>query len=1187
MDKLLQHVQELRPFPVCHVSQELTFQLTDIVVDDLYRSPKNLHLAITNVPYISIDSEDKWSGLYSAYLFGVTQSGTSICCRYSGFKPWFSIEIEKREEESMIRRNIHQSLGHNINDVQMTVYNQYNAYGWTPDDNDVTKTKQVKYLRINYSKSLTKNFLLHRNGLIRDYYRKGKIIDAKTDPAQQFLMQIGVSPMQWVTVISTKVHPIESRYTSTEIEVDCESIQLNPTISSIAPLLIASFDIEVYSSLGTMPNFNNEKDIITTISTVFSRYGNNNTQSKTITLSIDGVRNIDEIREMNDDFKEDQFSYSATSSSVIFFFPTEKELLLGFRDLILLTHPTILTGFNTSGFDNLYIEGRSVYLKLCPPSIPHVVCINSNDNLKKLKRDYFYLVSEESTKRDEDEEDDDDTDENSIHTRVRQENQSKEQTHQLAYEIERQFHYLPTLSRMQFWGVFLHDRTPLYRKQLSSAALNLNILYLRRWKGIIDIDVYLMMKFYEKLNSYSLESVTHHYFPEETSHAKKVLVDPSWKKTTMEACSVFIGGNQYLQDILNKICQMQEGTREADRECQKFKISVSDIFKNEVSLQRRQFIEKSCHDLAVIWGTDNYKRLFEMVRRGNRSEFIEISSYCEIDCQLVIQILYKSNLILRISKGAEVSKTLPKYFVICGQQQKVYNQLMWFCHRENYALNKKAIPNETPPERDENEVEEDEDSYEGAIVIEPKAGYYENPVAVFDFASLYPSIIQAYNFCPSTLILDQSILLRSDIQNALATNRMSIIEIEGNIFIQHIQGIIPRILVQLIQERKRIKELMELHPEMWELYDNWQRNVKIMANSVYGFFGVNETIAKYPCLPVAVCTTSKGRELITMMKTKIEEMGYDVIYGDTDSVMVHIPLENREISEVFAQCSEIGQRLNSQLPSTIRLMLEKIFFPFFLLMKKTYVGLKYEMGKQEGKMELKGVEPVKRNHPPFIQKTIGDLFESIVHYQNPVDAYTNLRQAIANLIDGKISYEDCTFTVTRNKEKPGLIAFEVVKKMELRREIDIPGPGNRIRYVVCFNPFHEKVSDRVESSEFAEVSNMPIDRKHLLMKGLFNGVLRISNAMGPKFPPVCSLFEVAQQIIESHERKMQNGGSTVDSFFSASSTSYEQRTSTDRLPTWDECFSLSERSKLQKKKCRKKEEKKNEMSHKNVMNFFK
>jgi len=45
-----------------------------------------------------------------------------------------------------------------------------------------------------------------------------------------------------------------------------------------------------------------------------------------------------------------------------------------------------------------------------------------------------------------------------------------------------------------------------------------------------------------------------------------------------------------------------------------------------------------------------------------------------------------------------------------------------------------------------------EGKYEGAVVIEPTRGFYTDPVATLDFASLYPSIMMAHNLCYSTLI---------------------------------------------------------------------------------------------------------------------------------------------------------------------------------------------------------------------------------------------------------------------------------------------------------------------------------------------------------------------------------------------------------------------------------------------------
>jgi DNA polymerase elongation subunit (family B) len=46
-----------------------------------------------------------------------------------------------------------------------------------------------------------------------------------------------------------------------------------------------------------------------------------------------------------------------------------------------------------------------------------------------------------------------------------------------------------------------------------------------------------------------------------------------------------------------------------------------------------------------------------------------------------------------------------------------------------------------------------DDGYEGAIVLEPKCGLYlDKPIAVGDFASLYPSSMLSENLCPSSKV---------------------------------------------------------------------------------------------------------------------------------------------------------------------------------------------------------------------------------------------------------------------------------------------------------------------------------------------------------------------------------------------------------------------------------------------------
>ncbi|QHN96190.1 DNA polymerase delta catalytic subunit [Arachis hypogaea] len=48
-------------------------------------------------------------------------------------------------------------------------------------------------------------------------------------------------------------------------------------------------------------------------------------------------------------------------------------------------------------------------------------------------------------------------------------------------------------------------------------------------------------------------------------------------------------------------------------------------------------------------------------------------------------------------------------------------------------------------------------TYEGATVLEARAGFYEKPIATIDFASLHPSIMMAYNLCYCTLVTPEDV----------------------------------------------------------------------------------------------------------------------------------------------------------------------------------------------------------------------------------------------------------------------------------------------------------------------------------------------------------------------------------------------------------------------------------------------
>lgn len=140
-----------------------------------------------------------------------------------------------------------------------------------------------------------------------------------------------------------------------------------------------------------------------------------------------------------------------------------------------------------------------------------------------------------------------------------------------------------------------------------------------------------------------------------------------------------------------------------------------------------------------------------------------------------------------------------------------------------------------------------DEQFEGATVIEPKRGYYNDPIATLDFSSLYPSIIMAHNLCYTTL-------LNRDKQNKykLDNDDVTVTPLESKFIKATVRkGILPEILENLLSARKAAKAELkkETDPLKQKVLDGRQYALKVSANSVYGFTGAQ--MGKLPCLEIS------------------------------------------------------------------------------------------------------------------------------------------------------------------------------------------------------------------------------------------------------------------------------------------------------------------------------------------------
>ncbi|THC96995.1 hypothetical protein EYZ11_003551 [Aspergillus tanneri] len=242
------------------------------------------------------------------------------------------------------------------------------------------------------------------------------------------------------------------------------------------------------------------------------------------------------------------------------------------------------------------------------------------------------------------------------------------------------------------------------------------------------------------------------------------------------------------------------------------------------------------------------------------------------------------------------------------------------------------------------------DKYKGGLVFEPEKGLYDRFVLVMDFNSLYPSIIQEYNICFTTV--DRAATAENE-------NEEKVPEVPSP---DQEQGILPRLISTLVGRRREVKKLMKdkrATPEQLALWDTKQLAFKLTANSMYGCLGYTQS--RFYARPLAMLTTFKGREILRSTKELAESKQLRVIYGDTDSVMINTNMDT--ISDAL----KVGEEFKKSVNERYRLLeidVDNIFRRLLLHAKKKYaaVNMTEVDGKYVDKLEVKGLDMKRREY---------------------------------------------------------------------------------------------------------------------------------------------------------------------------------------------------------------------------------
>ncbi|KAG5999048.1 hypothetical protein E4U52_000042 [Claviceps spartinae] len=255
------------------------------------------------------------------------------------------------------------------------------------------------------------------------------------------------------------------------------------------------------------------------------------------------------------------------------------------------------------------------------------------------------------------------------------------------------------------------------------------------------------------------------------------------------------------------------------------------------------------------------------------------------------------------------------------------------------------------------------DKYKGGLVFEPEKGLYDKFVLVMDFNSLYPSIIQEFNICFTTVDRTGS-TEDEDAVPEVPTNQE--------------QGILPRLIATLVGRRRQVKSLMKdkkATPEQLATWEIKQLALKLTANSMYGCLGY--TKSRFYARPLAVLTTFKGREILRSTKELAESKSLQVIYGDTDSVMINANVDS--VADAFRVGHEFKKAVNEQY-RLLEIDIDNVFRRILLQAKKKYaaINLVEKDGKFVEMMEVKGLDMRRREFCALSKEISKHLLDEIL-----------------------------------------------------------------------------------------------------------------------------------------------------------------------------------------------------------------
>jgi len=1041
---------------------------------------------------------------YLIYMFGTTDTGTTVCTKITGFMPYFFVkppeswlnspEEHAKELENKLKYETVDKTWYNKSKKQQESYKGTVIPKKFHDHRNYLKIVRRKefmgftndtlypYLKIQVTTMALFNIL-------KKYFMASKtfkICESNLDPYLRFIHEKNIQPCGWVKLPAGKYMIDNTNFTRTKWNVEIfykDIVSLN--YNKIAPLLIASFDIECTSSHGDFPVAKKDYkklacDLIAASSTVkvtrelLKQWITDLVKANSQDIKVSQYAILHKLYfkskkpvlpELTDDFLDKVINCLDSDSSNSNADSEEKDI----EETETCVDPKQLTKILTAALPELQgdpiIQIGTTVNRYGSDEIvyKHIVTLGSCSDIENVdvetydsEKDLLLAWKEFITRLDPD-----------ILIGYNIFGFDMKYMYERAIETGAIDNFSVGLGRI------INRKTSLDIKRLSSSALGDNLMYIIDLDGIVCIDQLKVTQRDEKLDSYKLDAVASTFLKE-----------------------------------------------------------------NKCDLKPHEIFSKF---------------------KGDADDRAEIAKYCIQDCVLVNRLLHNRKVLENNIGMGNVCYVPLKFLFMRGQGIKIFSLVAKECREKNFVIPVLSV-------REDGDTEE-ESGYEGAIVLEPETGMYlDDPIVVLDYNSLYPSSMISRNISHDCYVMDPKYLNIEGIQYLpveyeVHNSKKEVIGKQTCMFAQlpdGKKGVIPSILMMLLDARKTTRKKIEYKTinntyiglviedteeqitiqdidtktkttikksDIFSMTDTFtdtekaildarQLAYKITANSLYGQCG-SRTSPIY-LKEIAAATTATGREMISIAKDFVTtRYNARVIYGDTDSIFCKFPVCDEQGNilkgkQALPGAIKAGQKaakeIKAVLPEYQTLAYEKTMYPFILFSKKRYVGNLYEDDPDsKPKQKSMGIALKRRDYAPIVKKIYGGIINILLNSQDLQMSTEFLKEQLQNLIDGKYPIEDLIVSKTLKAEykDPSKIAHCVLAdRIGERDNGNRPMVNERIPYVYINAPNAELQGDRIEHPDYIKEHNLVPDYQFYIVHQLMK--------------PICQLYALCVETLPDY-----------------------------------------------------------------------